>query len=362
MHLQILRALAASLVVVDHSFVMLRDAGFDCARFLHSGYLIGHMGVAAFFVLSGLIMVRQSASLFGSALGPWRFAWRRITRIVPLYWLVTVVFAATLWRNENPHPHRQLLLSLLFIPNFYAGFTRLFPVFQLGWTLNYEMFFYLLFFLALFLRRRRGIIVLLAPIAALVLFGQLHPVPDVATPIAILGFYTNPFLLLFAMGVLLGYFEIDFGRLPGLGLPGLRVPGSPALLLLLPVPLALAAPASFSGFFWFPLLSLWSAGVVMLCMLDRREPRGVAVRRLVLLGDASYSTYLLHPLLIPLLAVAPRLWSHPARSAPRALVLTLLFVALANCAGLLLHLALERPIVGLFRRLGPSRPCPTKSP
>jgi exopolysaccharide production protein ExoZ len=242
--LQILRALAASLVVIDHSLVVLRDSGFDCARFLPAGFLLGHSGVAAFFVLSGLIMVRQSAALFGERSGPLRFAYRRITRIVPLYWLVTLVFAATLWRNEAPHPHRQLLFSLFFIPNYFAGFTRLFPVFQLGWTLNYEMFFYLLFFLALYQPRRRGISLLLAVLAGLVLLGWLHPFPDVAAPIAILGFYTNPFLLLFGCGVLIGYVELSATRLPRLPLPF-----SPALLLLLPVPVLLLFPSRFAGFF-----------------------------------------------------------------------------------------------------------------
>ena len=149
--LQILRALAASLVVADHVVGAVTGVGVASDLFHQPGHLIGHLGVITFFVLSGLIMVRQSSSLFGVPGGAFRFAYRRIVRIVPMYWIATVAWAATTRLGPHPATAKQLLLSLCFIPNFFSPLERLEPVLAQGWTLNYEMAFYFLFFLALFL-------------------------------------------------------------------------------------------------------------------------------------------------------------------------------------------------------------------
>jgi exopolysaccharide production protein ExoZ len=342
-HLQILRAIAASSVVVDHAFVLLHNAGFPCAQYNHPGYLVGHSGVAAFFVLSGLIMVRQSDSLFGRRRGPLLFAWRRVTRIVPMYWIATLLWAAIFWKNEDPHPKRQILYSLLFIPNYFAGHTRLFPVLQLGWTLNYEMFFYLIFCAALFLRRRAGILLLLVVPVVLVAIGYAHPFPDDQNPLSLLSFYTNPFLLLFALGVLIAVTETR--------LPRVSWPASPAFLLLLPALLFLALPLTLGADDLYEALSIYSALVVSLCALVRYKVPGTIERRLVLLGDSSYSTYLFHPMMLPLvIGLALRMYDPHTKSVAAAMLLVLVCIIFANVAGLLIHLAVERPLIRVFRR------------
>lgn len=86
--LQILRALAASLVVADHVVGAVSGVGVPADIFRQPGHLMGHLGVITFFVLSGLIMVRQSSALFAVPGGALRFAYRRI---VPMYWIATVL-------------------------------------------------------------------------------------------------------------------------------------------------------------------------------------------------------------------------------------------------------------------------------
>lgn len=342
MHLQILRAIAASFVVVDHAFVLLHDAGFDCGQYNHAGYLIGHSGVAAFFVLSGLIMLRQAGYLFGKPRSPLLFAWRRVTRIVPMYWIATLLWVFFFWNNEDPHPRRQILFSLLFIPNYFAGHTRLFPVLQLGWTLNYEMFFYLLFTFALLFRRKLGILMLLTVPAVLVAIGYAHTFPDDQNPLSLLSFYTNPFLLLFALGVSIGIAQAK--------LTEMSWPVSPAFLLLLPAAAFIAFPLTLGTYDLYALLSIFSALIVLLCARVRLEPSGAIGRTLVLLGDSSYSTYLFHPLILAVIAIALRMWaSHPANTTV-AMVLVLACIVSANVAGLLIHLAIERPLIRAFRR------------
>ncbi len=82
--------------------------------------------------------------------GPGAFWLARIVRIVPLYWMFTTayVMAALLTpasffivKLEPAH----ILKSYLFIPATHPNLGLVAPVYTLGWTLNYEMFFYLLF-------------------------------------------------------------------------------------------------------------------------------------------------------------------------------------------------------------------------
>jgi peptidoglycan/LPS O-acetylase OafA/YrhL len=172
-HVQILRAVAASLVVADHTYGALVYRKVPVAADMPAADLCGSLGVAAFFVLSGLIMMRQSAGRFGSWQDSVLFAYRRVTRIFPMYWIATYLwFRSTLtWGLKFDHAKEQMVGSLLFLPNVYSTSYRLMPLLQPGWTLNYEMWFYLLFALALLLPERAGIGLLVATLFGLVIVG-----------------------------------------------------------------------------------------------------------------------------------------------------------------------------------------------
>jgi len=186
---------------------------------------------------------------------------------------------------------------------------------------------------------------LLALIGILVAIGQAHTFPDVQTAQALLAFYTNPFLLLFAFGVAIGYFELNTKTIPVI-----RFPVSPAFLLMLPVPAALLY-AKNPGAGWYGLLSIYSTLVVLLCTFVRNEWTGRIGRVLILSGDSSYSTYLFHPLVIPvLLAIALRVWGSHAKTTSSAMLLVVIFLLAANLAGLLVHFVIERPLIRAFRR------------
>ena len=115
-------------------------------------------GVDIFFVISGFIMVYASSRWFGSARAPRVFLAHRIARIVPLYWATMMVYLAVLlltpWllNSEYLAPH-FVIASFLFIPAARPdGLVQ--PLYSLGWTLNYEMFFYALFAIAIAFPRR----------------------------------------------------------------------------------------------------------------------------------------------------------------------------------------------------------------
>ena len=96
---QALRAVAALAVVIRH-------AGFYGVSFLAAG-------VDLFFVISGFIMVVSCWPEFGKPCAARRFAVRRIVRIVPLYWLATLLMWLLLCFGMNVVPNARELLEVI---------------------------------------------------------------------------------------------------------------------------------------------------------------------------------------------------------------------------------------------------------
>ena len=239
-HLQIFRAVGASLVILDHSFGTLASFHLVQNVNMDPGQQLGKFALYGFFVLSGFIMMRQSNDQFALPNATARFARHRIVRVVPIYWIATVLWFATLaaGRRLPTSPLKQLLLSLFFIPNYVATTTRgPFPLLTQGWTLNYEMAFYLLFAIALLFGRKIGVAILLLVPVVLSVIGAFLPYNPIATLASVPLYYTQPVVLLFAAGVLLSVLDTRFH------LPRYKLPISPAFLLLLPAPWLLSGHA-----------------------------------------------------------------------------------------------------------------------
>src|SRR5947209_976295 len=122
-NIQYLRGIAALGVVAFHAAL---TAGVP--------FRMGAFGVDIFFVISGFLMV--AITNVNSRQAP--FLRDRIVRVVPLYWIATlVVYLADRRYTSGPD---QLVSSLMFIPRGHsADAPWFFPVLNVGWTLNYEM-------------------------------------------------------------------------------------------------------------------------------------------------------------------------------------------------------------------------------
>ena len=151
---QALRGFAALLVVVYHATKMVHDR----INPLFSPFAAGGAGVDIFFAISGFVIV-ITASPDAENPESWSgFLWRRLVRIVPLYWLLTTVKLITLLISPDLAQHSgvsigHVIASYLFIPAWNVEHKAL-PLLTVGWTLSYEMFFYLLFTFALWLQLR----------------------------------------------------------------------------------------------------------------------------------------------------------------------------------------------------------------
>jgi exopolysaccharide production protein ExoZ len=291
---QMLRAIAALSVAIRHAQ---HDAATLAERsgasFAPWDPIPWSAGVDVFFVISGLIMVHASQGLFARPQGPRIFLARRIARIVPLYWSVTTLYLIALITapdvlNQTYVTVGFVIKSYLFIPAARPdGWVQ--PLYELGWTLNYEMFFYALFAASIVLPARRACVSLLCVLVSLVIGGRL--IDRHAQPSA---FWTDPIILEFGFGVAIGLARasgLRISRLAAVACVGLGVAALAFaahvqdVLDLVARPLAYGVPAF-----------LIVAGFALTADAPHRE--SAAARCAVAAGDASYALYLLHPFVI----------------------------------------------------------------
>ncbi|HEX8224708.1 MAG TPA: acyltransferase [Allosphingosinicella sp.] len=342
--LQGLRAAAAFLVVVDHALIAGTDTGLLGAEFRPFAAFVGLLGVYVFFVISGVVMMLGHGGDFGRPGAGLRFAARRVSRIVPLYWLATILVVLL---RPNSASLAKFIKSLLFIPHQMTGGPYGWPLYPLGWTLQYEMLFYLLFALALGFGRRLGLallagaILLLALAAAAGLLGT-HTIP---------AFFGHPVILYFLAGIGIGL------AVPRL-LAGSRwTPGFGTALALACAPLAAACAVAFR-YGAQSLSALAAAAVaamlaVAVCALHGPSTPDTRWRKLAhALGDATYSIYLTHAFVV---FGFGRLVARSGLDLPFVLFLPAAMAASA-LVGLAIYRWLERPLVRALGRLLGQRP------
>src|SRR5690606_33312173 len=102
----------------------------------------------------------------------------------------------------------HVISSFLFIPYGHPVLGPARPLLVPGWTLNYEMFFYVLYGAFLFLALPMRIAAISAVLAALIA-AWLAGVPS-----TLVAFYGEPIVLEFIAGMLIAYLYFEKDRLP----------------------------------------------------------------------------------------------------------------------------------------------------
>lgn len=276
---QYLRGLAALMVLLYHvgfAFSFLTDE-LSRPHWLAAG-------VDIFFLISGFVMV---VSTQRREIGGLRFIKERLARIVPLYWLVTAIFLAILAVQGRSLPSlEEVAKSLTFVFTMNPRVHEAMPVLVAGWTLNYEMIFYLLFALLIAVPLPGRIVAMASIFLVLCAFRRFVSPED-----ALLFRLTSPQPLEFVAGMALAYVRHRLCRLPVFVGGAVLVAGFVALALV---------DSPFTRVVHFaPCATLIMAGTVICerkVRSDWRMPK--------LLGDSSYSLYLTHGLLLELFATA----------------------------------------------------------
>ena len=333
-HIQILRFFAALAVVAFHAWGVAPD-GFkvpDNAIAFALSYC-GH-GVDLFFVISGFIIFYATHR---ATLTPAEFLRRRVERIAPLYFFVTfavIVLAMTFpatFGTEGWYTPRHILKSLAFI----AFTDGEMPVVYMGWSLEYEMYFYLAvaLLMALTCDVWRNIVMIFS---ALAILGRI---PGVDATLGNYAFFVDPMILEFVLGVIAASLFVN-GRVSW--------------------PISVAAACAVAAVFVAePANRVIVSGIPSACLVTaaafvsrKRINPSWPELALARLGDASYSIYLAQ---VQTVSLASTTIASLVPVVP-PLLLVIVTCGIVVALGLLLNILAERPLLNLCRRIGQRRP------
>ncbi|MFM0110833.1 acyltransferase [Paraburkholderia nemoris] len=316
-NVQAARALAALAVVAFHIGVV----------------PFGQCGVDIFFVISGFIM-SHVAPTEGHDFLP-----KRLIRILPLYWLSTVgvyviaTFKAN-WLNTTTASVEYLVKSLLFIPYIKAD-GHWGPLSLNGWTLEYEMLFYLVIAVSLTLTRPRFATAL--AVAALSTYSLTSMFIKSSNPVV--DYLGQPFLLEFCLGVV-SYWTVQSLHIQRISnwywltLACTSLAAMPVYFMLYGAPSGLTRTAVYG----LPAFAFITSVVAM-------EVAGWTVRSRIVtrLGAASYAIYLLHPYVVGVLKKV--LTMQADLSSLEGAATAVIVVAVVCVVGDACHFMFEKPIL-----------------
>lgn len=322
------------MVVIFHMIDQVERRGGHSLAF---DFDVGQAGVDIFFVISGFMMLYVTHNRYRQPLLFWR---DRLIRIIPLYWFYTlimtfIVIALPDLLKTTRFDQLHILKSLFFIPAFHPKIEdQIWPLLIQGWTLNYEMFFYMIFGALLLVSAERLRLGLLGGILGTLVVLGFSLSPDGAIGRT----YTSPLLLEFLVGALVGRLYVS-GYMCG------RFAGA----LCLSFGVALFATAEWSPGWAGTRALTWGIPALLIFIgalaLETSKPRP---RLLRLLGDSSYSIYLSHTFT---LAAAGMLWGK-LRNDSLVIDVSMTVIALVASAGVgvVSYRILEQPFLRWFKR------------
>lgn len=333
---QILRGVAAIAVLARH--LLQESLVFKLDTYAPDWLIVaGGSGVDLFFVISGFIMLYTCMDRFGSPQSAADFMARRLIRILPLYWLCTAAILAValtgLLYKSKVVSIGSLLSSFSFLPLEQV-------LHGVGWTLQYEMYFYVLFaFCLVFSTAALTIIFLPLVLCAAIALSFLLPAGRPQF------FFSNTVALEFAFGLWLAY-AFARGLLPKIPPLGAAALGLGAIVLSS----ELFRGNTTGGVDPNIRFLIWGLPSVLLVysVLHITHISGLIGRCLYQLGNASYSIYLTHAIVMTSYAKLIKTDNIVSLLSP------ITWIALAICVsllvGLLTHQFIERPIDEWLKR------------
>jgi exopolysaccharide production protein ExoZ len=344
--IQVCRGLAAMLVVLAH--LRGEEIKYCSTNFLRV-FQFGGMGVDLFFVISGIVISSATVGKFDSAANAGTFIYHRFARIFPVYWIyTTVILVAYLfnpaWINAGSGHRANIVASYLLVPTH-----RDMLVLQ-GWSLSYELYFYLVFFLLLLVSERvarRFLIAWAAVIILLNVTGAISFQP-------VLWVLTSPAVLEFLAGCIIFHIYRSSRLHPFAG--ALLV--TAAFLWITAVVLYNAHVHQWNvdaiegrGWIRIPLYGIFAALLLLGAMELERSGIVRYLRVFESIGDWSYSIYLCHIIVIGV--VSRMVQTFVPRLHDSIIVIGLVSLPLVLIAGYLSYTWIERPLIGLLykRRL-----------
>lgn len=342
-HLQTIQAgrgLAALAIVFYHTSLLFEQRAGLILFGGAGGY--GYMGVPFFFVLSGFIIGHAHFADLGRPDRLRGFLRKRFVRVYPVYWVLSALFIgaaiAGMGEPDFSYAPAELIQAHLLVhltPEFGP------PPLKVAWTLFYEVRFYLMFALAIACPR--------AAIALacfwIVAIATVSPWNDLSTEW--LSYWNLAFPLGLIACLVFRRSAVAIGS-SYVWLAGLAIL---AIVWVTPIP-------AFHGGRSVPMLAMmagFAALILGLALLERQHAFHLP-RSLLLLGDASYSLYLVHSAAIAIAGAV--ITQFDLLEVVSAELLYVPIAAFAVIGGIAAHWVIERPLLAItnLRRARAPRP------
>jgi exopolysaccharide production protein ExoZ len=320
--LDVSRLIAAAMVVIFH-------ASFFTGHKLAGGALIvGYHGVDFFFVLSGFVILTAHRDDLGQPARLPNYVLRRFLRIFPPYWLALGIAVALIpiTGGVKPLDVVKLVRDVFLIPTSVQDYPYVTP----AWTLHYELMFYLAFCLLLMVRPLFGALLFAAWGVAIVVLERSHvPMTFPAS------FILNPIIVMFLSGMVAALLHRRLSARAGLVIAAISAAwffgygigrSVDRWLAWCPYYISFGIPAAFM--------------VAGLAAFENKRGSLISSKT-EFLGKLSYSTYLAHAPVMPLVRMLlPEL--SPA-------LLCVAMVVAGMMSGLLFYVLLEQPTMRVLR-------------
>jgi exopolysaccharide production protein ExoZ len=316
-NIQIVRGFAALFVCSFHARYLLNDTHKWGTILFENGYL----GVQLFFVISGIIMANITSSFESATQSNKKYALHfilnRIVRIAPLYYLFTIAWLV--YTKQFIHftysDIKSIICTILFFPS------QQFPIYFIGWTINYEIYFYILFTLSFCFKKNRYLFISCCIIGFVFLTPFICKLFNyqVSDSNFVYLFFTNFINLYFLAGIFIFHIFKRF-KLPLLAIN---------FLCIISIILLSCTYFSIVSNKYFQLFSI-SLFLFSIVSLPNNQLYGKGKQALIYLGNVSFLIYLVHNFIIEAL---PKICEHLLLEIPNQVyfVLIIVFTILFSC-------------------------------
>lgn len=316
-NIQTLRGIAALVVVFAHTVGTAAHYQFT-AEALQKFNAWGASGVDIFFVISGFIMFYITQK---NPQTPYQFLRARFIRIIPLYWVLTTLVIALMVAlpqifKTTDMPPSQIIASFFFLSQ--ITHNNAFPLIGAGWSLEYEMLFYIIFAGCLFCKNKYGA----ALIASICLLLVAYYTPY--------SFIVIELILGMTIGVIYIHKKLPISWGVGFFIIGILLHSAN---LIFDINFNLDSRIIYFG----TPACLFVLGCLYMPQIKNQLCR--------LLGDASYSIYLIQFFTIPFFYKA---MSHLGIDTDFAYILAVICIIFTAIAGIMIYYILEKPLIALF--------------
>lgn len=324
--LQILRGLAALMVVCHHTITSIEFYHQIENPFFNFIRSVGKYGVDFFFVLSGFIISYTAYNKYSLPNAFSDYIKNRLIRIYVPYLPIGIAMLLVysfLPNLSNSARDISVLTTLTLLPHGH-------PALSVAWTLTFELCFYLLFSISFFSRRSWNYFVILW--ICLIIVANYAPIEWFKET-------SNPFLILFFspynIEFILGYFlSLLILKNKKYNLNNVAI-----ILVLASVGLVYCIWKKFT-LFYFSTHFLFSITVFLILYLFIVYYTKKINKRnfMMLIGNATYSIYLLHnPLQAILIRIYPKI-----NSSINMLIALLIVLIISSLIGYLYYLVFEK--------------------